>query len=157
MHIFKHLLRLVAALPLVISLAALGQTIAPAPDSSPENPPPGGCMPIGVTAAGDLVFPLLCRDFIERHRAFGERSAEAEKPIAVEEPISTKIAAGEGKASTATGEDKAPGMPSYALLPEQPAVGPGEPIPSPRPRPKRLLHRTELDSLLASAYPRFRR
>jgi hypothetical protein len=89
-------------------------------------------MPIGVTAAGVLVFPLLCRDFIERHRASGERTAE------VENPISTEIAAGEGKVPIAADEGKSPGTPSYALLPEQPAIGPGEPIPSPRPRPKRL-------------------
>jgi hypothetical protein len=138
MRIFKRLLHLVGALPLVISLAALGQTIAAPPASSQENPPPGGCMPIGVTAAGDLVFPLLCRDFIERHRASGEKPTEVEKPSAVEKPISTVIAVDEGKAPTAADDGKSPGMPSYALLPEQPAIGPGEPIPSPRPRPKRL-------------------
>jgi hypothetical protein len=101
-------------------------------------------MPIGVTAAGDLVFPLTCRDFIERHRASDQKSAEVERPISVEKSISTEIATGEGKPSGSTetvvgkapgskeiaaGEGKAPGMPSYTLVPE-PAVGPGEPIPS---------------------------
>jgi hypothetical protein len=138
MRIFKHFLHVVGVLPLLISLAAFSQTIAPPPDSFHDNPPPGGCMPIGVTVAGDLVFPLLCRDFIERHRASGERPAQVEKPIAVEKPISTEIAASEGRVPIAADEGKSPGTPSYALLPEQPAIGPGEPIPSPRPRPKRL-------------------
>jgi hypothetical protein len=37
-----------------------------------ENPtgsiPPGGCTPIGLTAQGDLVFPMQCRELIERKR-----------------------------------------------------------------------------------------
>jgi hypothetical protein len=30
--------------------------------------PPGGCMPIGVTASGEVVFPLTCKAFLERRR-----------------------------------------------------------------------------------------
>jgi hypothetical protein len=41
-------------------------------DSRPENQvgniPPGGCTPIGLTARGDLVFPIQCRELIERER-----------------------------------------------------------------------------------------
>jgi len=33
-----------------------------------DNVPPGGCMPIGLTARGDLVFPMQCRELIERER-----------------------------------------------------------------------------------------
>jgi hypothetical protein len=39
-------------------------------ESSPsaDKVPAGGCMPIGLTAKGDLVFPLQCRELIERER-----------------------------------------------------------------------------------------
>jgi hypothetical protein len=33
-----------------------------------DNVPVGGCMPIGLTARGDLVFPMQCRELIERER-----------------------------------------------------------------------------------------
>jgi hypothetical protein len=36
--------------------------------SKPDNVPSGGCMPIGLTASGDLVFPMQCRELIERER-----------------------------------------------------------------------------------------
>jgi hypothetical protein len=36
--------------------------------SRPDNVPVGGCMPIGLTARGDLVFPMQCRELIERER-----------------------------------------------------------------------------------------
>jgi len=36
--------------------------------SKPDNVPIGGCMPIGLTARGDLVFPMQCRELIERER-----------------------------------------------------------------------------------------
>jgi hypothetical protein len=36
--------------------------------SKPDNVPAGGCMPIGLTAGGDLVFPMQCRELIERER-----------------------------------------------------------------------------------------
>lgn len=33
-----------------------------------DGVPAGGCMPIGLTARGDLVFPMQCRELIERER-----------------------------------------------------------------------------------------
>src|SRR5258708_21259282 len=44
------------------------------------DPPPGGCMPIGVTASGDIVFPLQCMGFIERQQG----TAVREKPAATD-------------------------------------------------------------------------
>src|SRR5450432_4773480 len=41
---------------------------AQAEASKPDNVPAGGCMPIGLTAGGDLVFPMQCRELIERER-----------------------------------------------------------------------------------------
>jgi hypothetical protein len=40
----------------------------PRPESQTGNIPPGGCTPIGLTARGDLVFPMQCRELIERER-----------------------------------------------------------------------------------------
>lgn len=37
--------------------------------SATENPPPGSCTPIGITVSGEVVFPYLCKDFIDRHKA----------------------------------------------------------------------------------------
>src|SRR6202035_2476739 len=33
-----------------------------------DGVPAGGCMPIGLTARGDLVFPMQCRELIGRER-----------------------------------------------------------------------------------------
>jgi hypothetical protein len=47
-----------------------------------DNVPPGGCMPIGLTARGDLVFPMQCRELIERERGpiqEGERKASEQR------------------------------------------------------------------------------
>jgi hypothetical protein len=33
-----------------------------------DSVPAGGCMPIGLTARGDLVFPMQCRELLERER-----------------------------------------------------------------------------------------
>jgi hypothetical protein len=54
-----------------------------------DEPPPGGCMPIGVTASGEIVFPFLCKGFIEQHKAAQRGPAAADeadrKPAAAEE------------------------------------------------------------------------
>ncbi len=58
-------------------------TLAPAPadisakdqpSSSKEEPPPGGCMPIGITVSGEVVFPFQCKDFIDSHKATKQSS-----------------------------------------------------------------------------------
>jgi hypothetical protein len=77
----------------VISARALAKiTGTVAPDSVPGEPsaqeatPPGGCMPIGIAASGKIVFPLQCRDFIERQKSLHTKPAEekTEKPIAMQ-------------------------------------------------------------------------
>jgi hypothetical protein len=80
----KHLL---VALLAVMSSAALAQTTgavnpnpAPAEPSVQEDVPPGACMPIGLTASGEIVFPIQCKEFIERQRG----KAVEQKPAAVE-------------------------------------------------------------------------
>jgi len=78
----------------VMSGAALAQTtgtVNPSPvpqgPSAMEEPPPGGCMPIGLTASGEIVFPFQCKAFIERQRAASQKraGAENEKPAAAEQ------------------------------------------------------------------------
>jgi BA14K-like protein len=54
---------------------------APAEPSMKEDVPPGGCIPIGLTASGEIVFPILCKEFIEQQRG----KAVEQKPAAVEE------------------------------------------------------------------------
>lgn len=44
-----------------------------------DDVPPGGCTPIGLTASGEMVFPLLCRALLEQQRG----------PISQELPTST--------------------------------------------------------------------
>jgi BA14K-like protein len=91
--------------------AALGQTVTGAigpsrtstEASTKEEPPPGGCMPIGVTASGEVVFPFLCKDFIERYRASGE------KPVAAKEASQRPV---EEKANQKPPEEKASQKPA---------------------------------------------
>jgi len=84
--------RLLAVLLSVMSSAALAQTTATVNPSAPAQPsvnddvPPGGCMPIGLTSSGEIVFPIQCKEFIERHR---EMPVE-QKPAAVEEKAAAK-------------------------------------------------------------------
>lgn len=48
--------------------AKLDQRNSQPEGASADGVPAGGCMPIGLTARGDLVFPLQCRELIERER-----------------------------------------------------------------------------------------
>jgi BA14K-like protein len=67
----------------VIGGAALAQTTSTvSPNPAPaEEVPPGGCMPIGLTVSGEIVFPIQCKEFIERQRG----KAVEQKPATAEE------------------------------------------------------------------------
>src|SRR5450631_3146868 len=99
-----HMTRFLLALLLsVMSSAALAQTTstispnssAPAQSPGKVDVPPGGCMPIGLTSAGEIVFPIQCKEFIElhcgkdvepNHTAVEQKPAVVEdKPVAVED------------------------------------------------------------------------
>jgi outer membrane biosynthesis protein TonB len=103
----------------VMGGAALAQTTGtvnpnPAPAESAVQPdvPPGGCMPIGLTASGEIVFPIQCKEFIDRERgkaveqttpaAAGKPAAADEKPAAEPKPavVQEKPAARESEAAT---------------------------------------------------------
>jgi hypothetical protein len=46
-----------------------------------DGVPPGGCMPIGLTASGEIVFPFACKALIERQRG----TVDQQKPAARDE------------------------------------------------------------------------
>jgi hypothetical protein len=73
--------RLITSTIAIVSAAALAQTPSMAQENSAPTPavedvPPGGCMPIGLTASGEIVFPIQCKELIERHRAAVGQSSE---------------------------------------------------------------------------------
>src|SRR5260221_14766387 len=117
---------LYCVLLMLTSGVALGQTNSPADpnpvsaESSVKNDdmPPGGCKPIGLTVSGEVVFPLQCKEFIERQRAVNQRPAAAEaKPAAAE----AKPAAAEAKPPAAE-EKPAVAEEKPASAAEKPAV-----------------------------------
>jgi BA14K-like protein len=153
---------LLALLLSVTGGAALAQTTgAVNPGATPAQPPvsvdvpPGGCMPIGLTTSGEIVFPIECKEFIELHRGkdVEQRPAAMEqkpaavveqKPAVVEEKpaaVEEKPAAGEEKPAAL--EEKPAGKQSEAVAPvapenSQPAGKPPEAVPLPK-RPERKL------------------
>ena len=52
--------------------------LAPVEQRKSENLPAGSCMPIGLTARGNIVFPWECRELIEKQR--GPVSEEGDLP-----------------------------------------------------------------------------
>lgn len=133
-----------ALLFLLMSSAAPAQTTgtvdprpATAQPSAKEDVPPGGCMPIGLTASGEIVFPIQCRELIERHRGAAleqKPAAVEEKPVAAEEKpvaVEEKPAAVEEKPATAE-EKPAAKQSEAAAESSQPANEPVETAPSPR-------------------------
>jgi len=52
----------------------------------PDGVPAGGCMPIGLTARGDLVFPMQCRELIERERGPIPEKQQISEPRSQQEP-----------------------------------------------------------------------
>ena len=127
---------------------ALAQTSSPAEtgtapaesSAKDDQPPPGACKPIGLTVSGEVVFPLECRDFIERHKAMSppmttppippeSRPAAAEadpeaKPVAPEaKPAIVKVKPGTAEAKPATAEEKPTGSTEKpAAVEEKPTV-----------------------------------
>jgi len=117
---------LLALLLSVMSSAALAQTTgavnpsaAPAQPSTNADVPPGGCMPIGLTTSGEIVFPIECKEFIEQHRGKDVEQSPAaveQKPAAA---VEQKPAAVEDKPAAV--EDKPAVRQSEAVAPIAPA------------------------------------
>jgi BA14K-like protein len=135
----------------VIGSVALAQTSSPAetgtapahPSAKDDEPPPGACKPIGLTVSGEVVFPLECRDFIERHKAMTERppappetrpaaaAAEA-KPVAPEaKPATVEVKPATAEVKPATAEEKPTGSTEEpAAVEEKPAAVEAKPLPA---------------------------
>jgi hypothetical protein len=129
----KHLLAFVLS---VISAAALAQTPG-APDANPapaqltasEDNSSGGCIPIGLTASGESVFPIQCKAFLERQR---EAAAEQKPTVAEQQSaaVEEKPAAAEQKPTVAEEKPAAqqPVAAQEAKRSEQAALGEAKPI-----------------------------
>ena len=87
------LLSLMSGAALAQITGTVNASPAPAESSTKEDVPPGGCMPIGLTASGEIVFPIQCKGIIERERGKAveqKPAAVEEKPVAVEEKAAVK-------------------------------------------------------------------
>lgn len=112
-HLWAILLISAATLPVLVGMgsASVAQPADSQPRASDDGPPPGGCTPIGVTVSGEIVFPMTCRDFIERHKAADRAATAAEKaatPEASKAPDAVEAArppaTAEGAKALTTGE-----------------------------------------------------
>ena len=132
------LARVVCALPImVVGFAALAQTTdAPNPNATPpakEGSQSGDCMPIGVTASGEVAFPFLCKDFLERYKSAdkGYNSTDQKPASAQDKPAPKETAPVQEGVSGGAGEKTANKQPeSTAPQPQGPAVEPVETAPS---------------------------
>lgn len=97
---YRATIRLLVLWMLAASGAAFAQTTgstgpASVAPSDKDEVPPGGCMPIGVTDSGEIVFPFTCKAFLERRRGPMEEpkpAAQAENPAPAEK-VETPAAA----------------------------------------------------------------
>jgi hypothetical protein len=126
----KHLFFLLT----VTSGAAFAQatgTVDPSPppaeSSKEEDVPPGGCMPMGLTVSGKLVFPIQCKELVERYlgKAVEQKPAAAEERPGVSPPARANSDALVKPAQTA--------RQSEGVVPEhsKPAIKPVETDPLP--------------------------
>lgn len=95
--------------------------------SGSEEPPPGGCMPIGITVSGEVVFPFQCRDFIDRHKAAKQSLVV---PHDDHEPVQEKSAAKQPDNVAAP-----PPEPSEAVAATQSAAAPETTATTPTTKP----------------------
>lgn len=109
-HLWAILLISVATLPVLLGMSSAGvaQSSDPQPRLSDDGPPPGGCTPIGVTVSGEVVFPMTCRDFIERHKAADRAATAAETKPATAEASKAPDVVEADKALTTGDASKAP-------------------------------------------------
>ena len=87
-----RILRLLIFPFLVASGAALAQvtgTVNPTPSPN-DDVPAGGCMPMGITASGEVVFPFQCKAFLEQHRGKDANQESVVAPALDEAPAATQ-------------------------------------------------------------------
>jgi hypothetical protein len=132
-----QLLQMLAVLSAVTSLAnvdranATEQRVAQADPSSAvqvqqskkqDDVPPGGCTPIGLTASGEMVFPLLCRALLEQQRG----PISEELPAAPPKPDAPITASKQESTTTSSKQDAPVAAPKQEL-----ATTPPNPDPPP--------------------------
>lgn len=126
---------------LVVILSAMSLCGARAEDAAAKNESHGSCMPIGLTAGGELVFPWECREIIEKQRG----------PVSVNVPNATSDAAPKDQSAQKETRPEqaaatpAPVQPQVAVVTDHPPVAqeanlaPARPATVVRPRPKRVV------------------
>jgi hypothetical protein len=134
---------LLALLLSVMSGAALAETTgavnpsaAPAQPSANEDVPPGGCMPIGLTTSGEIVFPIQCKEFIERHRgaAVEQKPALEQKPAAVEaKPVAVEAKPAAVEATPAAVEQRPAAVEEKPAAKQSESVAPEDSKPANKP------------------------
>jgi hypothetical protein len=109
-HLWAVLLISAATLPVLLGMGGAGvaQTSDPQPRSADDGPPPGGCTPIGLTVSGEIVFPMTCKDFIERHKAADRAATAAAEKLAPAEASKAPDAVEAAKAPATAEAGKAP-------------------------------------------------
>jgi hypothetical protein len=113
---------LLLALPCGGSFAEEPMTEGPAANAADpskiDEPPSGGCLPIGVTASGEIVFPFICKGFLERNKGLAaapptdEQRPLSEKPASVAQPSEQQ-----GQIATKQPEESAPETAEPAQMP----------------------------------------
>jgi hypothetical protein len=109
-----------------------------APDQrSQDAVPPGGCMPIGLTASGEMVFPMLCKELLEQQR---EKAADQKPAVSGEKKAATKPMETVPSAEDETPENNSPKPAAAeemgtAKLPAETAPSSKHLVPESRPEP----------------------
>jgi hypothetical protein len=96
-----------------------------APAKKTEDVTPGGCMPFGLTARGELVFPMQCQQLLAKHRGTEDdrtspsaEAAPASIPPKGNQTAEIPKAAAEEKASTRPPEARSPETPEHDTNPQ---------------------------------------
>jgi hypothetical protein len=106
----------------------IDQRTAQAEIPKTDDVPTGGCMPIGLTASGEIVFPIQCKEFLERHRG---KPAE-QKPDAKEEKAGILLPAWANGAALVKPSQAAKQSEGVAPAESKPAIKPVETVPLPK-------------------------
>jgi hypothetical protein len=123
---------------LIVMLSAMSLSDTRAEDANAKSQSQGSCMPIGLTASGELVFPWECRAIIEKQRgpvsvnlppSSGDSSPKDQGPEKdVQPPEQTATAPAPSPPQVAVANDRMPSSQEMLVVPAHPI----------RARPKRL-------------------
>jgi hypothetical protein len=126
-HLWVLLLTVTSGAAFAQTTGAVNPSPAAADSSMNEDVPPGGCMPIGLTASGEIVFPIQCKEFIERQRG----QAVEQKPAAAKEGAGVALPAWANNDAFVKPSQTAK-QPDVAPMDTKPGIQPGETVPLPK-------------------------